>query len=418
MKTETKKLKNGAKIIGIKMPGAKSVVINFGFRAGSRNEDPKYAGISHFLEHMMFKGSQKRPSAKEISRDADKIGAYYNAATEKEWTYYYIKTIKDNFDLSLDIVGDMVTSPILDKNELEKEKGTIIEEIRMYKDTPSQDIEWRMEETMFGKNSPLGRDEGGTEESVLGISQKQMLDYYKKHYVGQNCVCVVAGDLPNDYNERVEKYLKKLKPGESDYVKIPQIKKPSTRLIYKETEQAHVGVCIPGISISSEEKYAMQVITAALGGYMSSRLFIEIREKRGLAYYVRSSNVKYSDTGSIEIVGGFRKSKIEEAVKIIKREIANIKNLSDEEIERAKGNLRGINTLIFDDPERRAGYTVIQNLISKKPESPEEYIKKITEVDNKKTREVAKKFLDENKLYLTIIGPYKNKEKFDKILNR
>lgn len=419
MKTEVTTLKNGVKIIGIKMPSSKSVVINFGFRVGSRDEDPQYAGISHFLEHMMFKGSEKRPSAAAIAKEADRIGALYNAATEKEWTFYYIKTIQENFDLALDIVADMCIKPIIDETELNKERGTIIEEIRMYKDTPSADIDWRMEETMYGLNTPLGRDEGGTEESVNNINQKIMIEYFKQHYNAKKCFVAVAGDIPNGYIEKISTYIEDLKPVDTKDVIQPEYSKNRVRILNKKTEQAHIGFCLPDFSYNEGGQFASKLISTSLGGFMSSRLFSEIREKRGLAYHVASYNKKYQDHGSYCVVGDIKRDRLEEAVTIIKNELVNYnKKLTIDEIEKTKGHIKGSFTLRFDDPEARASFMIFQHMLSKNPITPEEYIDKIQNVSKEEIEETADKILKKDDLYLTVIGPYQNKEKFAKILTR
>lgn len=417
MKYEITKLENGAKIIGVNMPEAKSVVINFGFKTGSRNEELKYAGISHFLEHMVFKGSKKRPTAAEISRAADEIGAIYNAATEKEWTYYYIHSAKENFDLALDVVGDMVTNPQLEQKELEKEAGTIVEEIRMYRDTPIIEIGWKMEETIFGVDTPLGRDEGGTEESVKRIDANVMREYYQTHYTGGNCVVVVSGNLPLDYVEKIKPYLANLKPGKSEFVKQESLESNKLRLIHKDTEQAHLGICLPEYSVNDQRKYAAKVAAVIFGGNMSSRLFTEIRERRGLAYSINASSKKYSDTGLFEIIGGIRKEKIEEAIQIIKQEVLEFsKTVTEDELKRAKGFLEGVYAIRFDDPEARTDFTILQHLLSENPETPEEYLEKIAEVQLADVKEVANNLFALDQIYVTVMGPFKDEEKFAKIL--
>ncbi|MDD3481204.1 MAG: pitrilysin family protein [Patescibacteria group bacterium] len=419
MKIEETKLTNGAKIIGVDIPKAKSLTINIGFKTGSRNEDPQYAGISHFLEHMVFKGSKKRPTAREIAQEADGLGAIYNAMTEKEWTFYYIKTIPENFKKALDILADMAINPLLLDEELQKERGTIIEEIKMYQDMPSEDIDWRMEETMYGAKNPLGRDEIGTEQSVNNITQKAMAEYFDSQYVGGNCIVVIAGNLPRDYKGKISKYLTGLKNDSTEYPKLPQKSDTKTRLINKETEQAHIGICLPDYSYNDELQFASRIISASLGGFMSSRLFTEIREKRGLAYHIASYNKKYSDSGSFCIIGGIKTKKAEEAIKIIKDEaLGYLDKLTSEEIEKTKGYLQGVYGLKFEDTEARAVFMTLQYMLARDPLTPEEFIEKILAVDKKQIEEAAKELFTPDNLYLTIIGPFKSEEKFAKILSR
>jgi predicted Zn-dependent peptidase len=419
LKTEITTLKNGAKIIGIKMPSSKSVVINFGFRVGSRDEDPKYAGISHFLEHMMFKGSEKRPSAAAIAKEADRIGARYNAFTGKEYTCYYIKTSKKDFDLGLDLVGDMITKPLLDNAELNKEKGTIIEEIKMYNDNPMINIYGKMEETLYGTKNQMGRDIAGKIKTVKAIDSKVMGKYFSKNYVGANCVLVIAGDLPENYLTKSRAYLNRLSRGEKNERSVEPLPKSKARIITKPTEQAHFGLCIPGFSICQKDKYAAEIIATALGGYMSARLFTEIREKRGWAYSIKSYHDTNSDSGYLGIVGGIKKDKIIDAISLVKTEISGFKdNFTEEEIERAKSHLLGSFTLKYDDSEARATYIVLDNLLADTEETPENFISKIQKVRPEEIKKVAEKLFSDKNLYLTVIGPYQNKEKFAKILTR
>jgi predicted Zn-dependent peptidase len=417
MKNEKTVLNNGATIIGINMPSAKSVVINFGFRVGSRDEEPTYAGISHFLEHMVFKGSKRRPTAAAIAKEADRIGAKYNAFTGKEYTCYYIQTTLDNFDLGLDIIGDMVTQPLLKQTELNKEVGTIIEEIKMYEDNPMINIYGRMEETLFGAAAPMGREIAGSARSVKSVNAAVMKKYCDSFYVGSNAVLVMAGNLPKDYVKKGSQYLSRLPKGSRNERVSDSKYRHGLKLIPKKTEQAHFGLCLPSFAISDSEKFAAEIIATALGGYMSARLFTEIREKRGWAYRIQAYSDPSQDTGYLGVIGGIKRDKITEAIEVTKKEIIKFRdNFKTEEIKRAKSHLVGSSTLTFDDPEERAKFTVLQELINDRPETPEETIKMIQKISEKEIKTVAQKMLDLNKISLTIIGPYKNKEKFAKIL--
>ncbi len=417
MKAETFTLKNGARIIGLKMPGVKSVAVNFGFRTGSRNETPKIAGMSHFLEHMMFKGSEKRPTTAAIAKEADRIGAVYNASTGKECTRYYLKTSRDNFELGLDIIGDMATRPLLSGVEIKKESGTIIEEIKMYEDNPMVSIHGKMEGTLYGTASEMGRDIAGKASTVKRIDARLMRKYFKETYVAKNAVLALAGNLPADYRKKAEKYLMRLPVGRRSLWPEPNWGRSNCRLITKKTEQAHLGLCLPAYSVNDGGKYAAEVFATALGGYMSARLFTEIREKRGWAYRIWAYNDTYSDTGYLGVFGGIKKDKLADSIKIVKEEIYDFaKNFKKEEVERAKNHLSGSFTLKYDDPEKRAGYAVSQSLLSEQPESPEEFVEKIRSVTEKDLKKVARKMADGKNFYLTVIGPYKNKEKFAKIL--
>jgi predicted Zn-dependent peptidase len=409
-------LENGATIIGIDIPGAKTVAIHIGFRTGSRTETPEISGISHFLEHMVFKGSPKRPTAADIAKEVDRIGAQYNAATGKEYTYYHIHTTPENFDLALDVVGDMATQPIIDPKEFQKERGTIIEEIKMYEDNPSFSIFGKMEGTLFGPETVMGRDIAGTEESVRGFTQEQMIAYFKKTYVGNNCIAVVAGKLPDNYEENVSEYLEVLEKGVRTNWEKPSYAEKKLDVIFKDTEQAHFGISFPAFSVQSQKRFAAEIIATVLGGYMSARLFTEIREKRGWAYRVWAFCDAYSDAGYLGIYGGIRKDKMKESVEIVKNETRDLfKSITDEEIERAKSNLKGSNTLRFDNPDSVAGFVLINYLVSGKLETPEDFIKGIEGVSKEEISNVAEEVFAPGSLYLTIIGPFKKPEEFDNI---
>jgi len=418
MQIEKKVLKNKASIIGAPINGTKTVAMAFGFRTGSRNEDSKYAGISHFLEHMMFKGSRERPSAKAISVEIDKIGANYNAFTGKEYTYYYIETTPENFNHALDVLGDMSTRPIIDEKELQKEKGTIIEEIRMYEDNPMINIFGKMEQTIFGFNTALGRDIAGTEETVTNIDSKVMKEYFTNTYCAENAIAVIAGHLPKNYQKLAEKYLKNLSSGSKSSWQKPTFSEKKSRLIYKKTEQSHFGICFPGYELSNPKKYAADIVSTVLGGYMSSRLFTEIREKRGWAYRVWAFHDSYSDTGVMGIFGGLKLDKTEEAIKIAKSEALNLSGtITDEEIERAKSHIKGASVLKYDNSQNLATLLGLNYLLEGKVETPEEYLKKIESTTKEEIIKVAKEVFQANKMYLTIIGPFKDQEKFAKILS-
>jgi predicted Zn-dependent peptidase len=416
MKVEEKKLKNGAKVIGISIPGANSVVVSFGFRTGSRTESDDIAGISHFLEHMVFKGSKKRPSADLISKAADNIGAQYNAYTSKEYTVYYIKTSKDNFGLALDIVGDMVTRPLLLANEINKEKGTILEELKRSEDNPSMNIFDRIDGVLFGKNE-LGREIIGYPKSLQSTNEKKMKAYYKKYYNGVNCRVVIAGNLPKNYQKAVSEYANRLPFGERTEWKKVGFNVNNLDVKQKDTKQAQIGIAIPGYSIFSEKHYVLLVISKILGGYMSSRLFTEIREKRGWAYHIETGTDESSDHGYLAIFGGIKKDKVSESVEIIKKELLNFsKTVTDEEIKRAIENIKGSGTLKFDNPEEVGNYVMARALLTDKVQLPTVLVRKTSLVTKKDIQGVAEELFTKGNLHLAIIGPFKDKQKFAKIL--
>lgn len=417
MKIEEKKLRNGAKIIGVRVPGTKSVMISFGFRVGSRSETDDIAGMSHFLEHMFFKGSKKRPSTEAISKAADGIGAQYNAFTGKEYTVYYIKTSLENFDLALDIVGDMVTQPLLLEEEIKKEKGTIIQEAKMYEDNPNINIFGKIESSLYGKNE-MGREIVGFIKSIKATNSKRMKAYYKKHYTGANCTVVIAGNLPKDYLNKTKKYAKTLPVGKRTVWSPISYSKNRIEIHNKKTEQAHIGLALPAFDIFSEKRPILTVIASILGGYMSARLFTEIREKRGWAYRVWAYSEEATDCGYLGVFGGVKKDKAVDSLSIIIKEINGLaKTVTDEEVKRAIENIKGSSILKYDSPEEVGNYIMIQALLRGEIELPQEFVKKVSKVNKEQVIKVAKEIFRKGQCHITVIGPFSDKKKFAKILN-
>lgn len=400
------------------MPGASSVIISFGFRTGSRTETDDLAGISHFLEHMVFKGSKKRPSTELISKAADSIGAQYNAYTGKEYTVYYIKTSPENFKLALDIVGDMVTRPLLSEKELRKEKGTIIQEAKMYEDNPNLSIFGHMESVLYGK-TPLGREIVGLIKSIKNTDSKKMRQYFEKYYNGSNSRVVIAGNVPKNYVSLVKPYILRLKKGKKTVWKRSHINKINLGLTAKTIEQAHLGLTIPAYDLFNEKRYVVHIIANILGGYMSARLFTEIREKRGWAYRIWAYPEEATDAGYLGIFGGLKKDKALESLSIIKKEVLNLaKTVTEEEIYRAIENLKGSSVLKYEVPEELANLIMMQSLLRDKLELPQKSIEKLSRVTKKEVIEVANELFTNDKLHLAVIGPFKDKKTFVKILNQ
>lgn len=419
MKVEKTQLKNKSTLIGIRRPGSGSVAIQFGFKVGSRAENKDNAGISHFLEHMVFKGSKKRPTAKEISRAFDRIGAQVNAATSKEWTFYHIKTTPENFDVALDIIGDMITTPILSEKELEKEKGTVIQELKMVNDDPAKDIGIRLEEVAFGPKTGLGRSIIGYEKSIKTINSKIMRAFYNKYYVGENCCCVVSGELPADYKKRISLYLNRFKMGKQNIYQTGDFSTQRVSVNEKVTDQTYLGLGVPGLSINNDNRYTLEVATTVLAGFpmMSNRLFTEIREKRGWSYRLWGYSDNSLDTGLVEIEGGIKTNKILDAIKVIINEMLKLgSTITQEEVDRAKGFIMGSVPLRFDDNDQLASFVLINFLISDRIILPDDEMEKIAKVTRADIKKLVAEMFTRDRIYLAIIGPFKDSKKFDKIL--
>lgn len=424
------KLKNDITLIRVPVKGTKAVTVLAMFPVGSRYEEKKISGISHFVEHIMFKGTVKRPTTQDISRTLDAVGAQYNAFTSKEYTGYYVKIAAQKQELAFDVLSDILFNSEFKAEEIEKEKGAIVEELRMYRDNPLMDIETQFENHLFGDNS-LGRDIGGTDESVRSLSREDLWNYYQKHYSPKNMVVAVAGALDT---KKMKKYLSFFEGQIAPKVALPFsfYKKNFEQVILnneskslekrikvneKKVDQAQFIMGFLGLKINHPDQYALAVLSTILGGGMSSRLFIEVRERRGLAYMVRSSNSNYRDMGAFYIQAGLDPSRITEAVQVITQEIEKIKNqlVEDKELEDAKSNISGKMALEMEDCHNQAQWYAEKFLFSPHIESPDEVVKKIKQVTKQDVRRVARNILQMNSVHYAAIGSF-TKEQFLKFL--
>ncbi|KKP46899.1 MAG: Peptidase M16 domain protein [Candidatus Woesebacteria bacterium GW2011_GWA1_33_30] len=416
-------LSNGLRVLTIPMPSVPSATVTVWVKTGSRNEEKKNSGISHFLEHMGFKGSKKRPTAKEISEVIDGIGGEFNAGTGKEYTNYYVKCRKDDIETAFDILSDMLINPILDKKEIEREKGTIIEEIRMYEDTPMMKIGDTFEELIYS-GSTLGWDISGTEKSVQGMVKRDFEEYRKKFYTAENMMVTVAGGVTEKQTlDLANKYFPKLVTRNSSLVAKQfenKQNKPQIKLHNKKKEQAHVILGFMADGKNYKGKYAQTILSAILGGGMSSRMFIEVRERRGLAYAIRTSMDRYSDIGYIGTYAGLDVKKAEEAVKVmldIHYQMLNVKTqMLNKELTKAKEFLKGHLALALEDTSDVNSFFGDQELFGSEILTPEEVFKKIDKVNLEEVLFEAKRLFVPERLNLAIIGPYEDASRFKKLL--
>ncbi len=416
------KLKNGLKVIKTPVLGTNAITVMLMLPVGSRYEEKNISGASHFVEHLMFKGTGKRPTALELSRELDAYGAQYNAFTSQEYTAYYIKIDAKKISLALDLISDMVFNSKLDPKEVEKEKGVIVEELRMYEDNPTMDIENLFMKTMFG-DTPLGRDVGGTKNTVKNVTREQLWNYYKGSYLPQNAVLSVAGKFDKKIDSLIAKYFGNLETKYKQkwfradrYQKTMWPKKNISlekRVLVKQKniDQAHVILGFPGLNQKDSLRYTAAVLLNILGGSMSSRLFSEVREKRGLAYMVRASGDFFRDTGTVQIQSGLDPARLKEAFEVIKKELKKIKKeeVSEKELNDAKNNLIGHLTLVLEDSAAQAQTKIKDLIFLGKIESYQEICKKIRAVTKKQVLSLAQKLFDEKKMHVAIIGPFAKK---------
>lgn len=430
MKFNKKNLPNGLTVIVAPMPSFESATALIMVGAGSRYETEKNNGLSHFLEHMAFKGTVSRPTFMEIAGLVDGIGGEFNAFTGKEYTGYYIKAGKNNIESCIELLSDMLQNSKLESPEIEKEKGVIIEEMNLYEDTPMRSIGDIFERLLYG-DTPLGWDTIGTKEIIRKITREYFMDYLEKLYSPSNMTVVFAGGITEAEGfELAKKYLssmKKFKTSKALPVKENQLK-PALFIKQKKTEQAHLALGFRTVPLASPQRHALSVLASILGGGMSSRLFSEVREKRGLAYYTRASSELYVDAGYLAVNAGVDPKRIEEAISVIVSEIKDLreglKPIGKEEFKKAKEYLKGHLVLELEDSRSVSIFYATQSVLEKKIQDPAELIKKVDEVKIEDVMEVAKKYLNVKGMNLAVIGNYAedkktekiNKQKFKKLL--
>ncbi|MCL5666223.1 MAG: insulinase family protein [Patescibacteria group bacterium] len=421
MKYTKKVLSNGLTILEVPSTDAGSVVVDFFVKTGSRCETPRENGISHFLEHFLFKGTKKFPSAFAISELVDAIGGEMNANTGKEHTQFYIKSASQHLPLIFEILTDMIQNPLLDSDEMEREKGVIVEEINMYKDTPMAEIENVLERTMWPHDA-LGKDIAGTKETVTKFTPDMFRKYIKRHYQAPNMILGISGKYNlSQFESLVNKYwVKYPKHGYHGWDKIKDRQADArVKIEHKVTEQAHVALGFKSFAYGDPRNAAVSVLASVLGGGMSSRLFTEIREKRGLAYYARAMPGSYQDTGSFTISSGVKVDKIMEALQVIMGELEKIKDapVDERELQKAKEYIKGKSTIALEDNQVRLDWFLERAAFHKKIETPVETFAKLQKVTAKQVKEVANELFQGKNLTLAVIGPYKDETKFRKILS-
>ncbi|MEK7533776.1 MAG: pitrilysin family protein [Patescibacteria group bacterium] len=422
MNFQRKVLSNGLRILTIPMPSFESVTVLVMVGAGSRYETKLNNGISHFLEHMAFKGTTKRLSAIQISTLIDGIGGEFNAFTGKEATGYYIKSSSNHIDLSLDVLSDMLQNSLLNRTEIDKERGVILEEINLYEDTPARKIGDIYERLLYG-DTPMGWDIAGEKDVIRKIQREDFLSYMSSLYSADNIAVVIAGGIDSIKAQNlVDKYFgKMLRFNSLRYSKVLESQtKPKVLIKEKKTEQAHIALGVRTVPLEHKDQYPLSILAAVLGGGMSSRLFHEVREKRGLAYYVRSSSDHYSDCGTMVSMAGVDPKRVEEAVVVILDEyhkISNIKyQISNKELQKAKEFLKGHLVLELEDSRAVAGFYGSQELLEKRIDTPDEVIAKVNKVTLEQVEEIAKKYFVKSRLNLAAIGNFPNGQKFEKLL--
>lgn len=412
------KLKNDLKLITVPMDGTKTITILVMFKTGSRYESRENNGISHFLEHMFFKGTEKRPGHLVLSSELDSLGCEYNAFTSKENTGYWIKVDSGKIDQALDIISDMLINSKFEESEIEKEKGVIIEEINMYHDNPKMYIEDLFEQCLYG-DQPAGWEIIGPKENIKKFTREDFLSYFNTQYgIGSAVVCL-AGKVGEKEKELAEKYFADMKKdGFIDKIRVNEKQSEPNVLVHKKkVDQSVLALGTRAYPIGHPDEYVLKVLSVLLGGSMSSRLFVEIREKRGLAYFVRTMSEFFTDSGYLTTQAGVPNKKVDEAVKIILAEYKKMSEelISEEELKKIKDLIKGRNIIALESSDDMANWYARQATLRGEIKTPEEFFEKIDKVTSKDIKRVAEDIFKNEKLNLAIIGPFENKEKFEKI---
>ncbi|HUD08697.1 MAG TPA: pitrilysin family protein [Candidatus Saccharimonadales bacterium] len=417
--------KNGLRLITAPMKDTNTVTVVVAVAAGSKYESKKINGLSHFLEHMFFKGTKKRPKTKDIAESLDAVGGEFNAYTSTESTAYYAKVDKEHIGLAIDVVSDIFLNSKIDPKEIEKERGVILQEINMYEDNPMLSVQEEFENLLYG-DQPAGWKVIGTKENIARVSQKDFAGYMKNFYTAKNTVVSVVGNFgemgESGVIKEIEKIFSKMRKGEVNKKQKTTEKqaRPELKIKHKKTDQAHLVLGFRGYNMFHKDRFALALLANILGGTMSSRLFLSVRERLGLAYYVSAGDDESSDCGYFSVRAGVDtdKAKIEKTVKTIISEIKKMKarGVSEKELQKAKDNLRGKMALSLESSDEVAAFLAGQELGRREIKKPDEILRRIDKVKRDDILRVARDIFRNENLNLAIIGPIEDKGFLERIL--
>jgi len=414
-------MKNGMRIITIPMKENPTTTVLVLVETGSKYENKNNNGISHFFEHMCFKGTSRRPSAFDITKELDTIGAQYNAFTGQEYTGYYAKSDYKNLDTILDVVSDMYLNPIFPEKEIEKEKGVIIEEINMYQDLPQRMVWDEFMKLLYGDH-PAGWNIAGTKDNIHKIKRTDFIDYRSKHYVASATTVVVAGKMnEKDVFKKVSRAFKDIgKWKKDDKEKVVESQKvPQASVYYKDTDQTHIVLGVRAFNTYNKYNSIITVMDSVLSGGMSSRLFQKLRDEMGICYYVGADSDKFTDHGFYSVFAGVDSKRINEAITTILSELNKIKNhlIKPEELNKAKQHIIGNINLGLESSNSLAMYYGMQEVLKKDLKKPEDIIKEIKAVTAEEIKFVAERIFKNEGLNLAIVGKFKDDKEFKDILH-
>jgi predicted Zn-dependent peptidase len=419
MTFERETLPNGLRVLTAPMSHAQSVTCFVMLAAGSRYETAETAGIAHFAEHMFFKGTERRPTARDIAGEIDAIGGEFNAFTSKEYTGYYVKCAAEHRDVALDVLVDMLRHSKFDAEEIEREKGVIVEEMNMYFDTPRDYIGGVYESLLYG-DQPLGRDIIGRKETVRAATRDTFLDYLGRWYRPSRMVVGLGGKIGDGVPERITELLGYLEDlaGADGAEPVQPAANGSVKVHTKESDQAHLILGTPSYPIGHPDRYALALLATVLGGGMSSRLFTEVRERRGLGYYVFGVNHSYTDTGTLYAQAGVDIARIDDAVTTIAAELGKIadEQVPPDELEKARNFAKGRFVLQLESPQGTITFGLRREVLEGRAAEPEEVIAGLEAVTADDVQRVAQDVIGANELRLAVIGPFDDAERFERLL--
>src|SRR5215213_8287584 len=414
-------LDTGLRVLTADMPQVQSVTCMIMLAAGSRYEEAETNGIAHFAEHMFFKGTERRPTAREIGMEVDGLGGEFNAFTSKEYTGYYVRCAADYRDRALDVLVDMLRNSKFDPDEIDREKGVIVEEMNMYYDTPRDFIGGVYDQLLYG-DQPLGWDIIGRKETVRAATRETFLGYVDRWYKPERMVVGLGGRLDGDPLETVQRLLGDLQPAETGAPPAVELNGeggPRVVIHHKESDQAHLCLGVRSYPLAHPDRYALQLLSTVLGTGMSSRLFTEVRERRGLAYYVFGYNNAYTDAGSLYSQAGVDITRADEAVETIAREFRRIaeESVPGEELEKARALAKGRFVLRLENPQGMTMFGLSREVLEGAADEPDEILAGLDAVTVDDVQRVAQDVIGGNGFNLALIGPFDDAAKFEALLS-
>lgn len=412
-------LNNGLRIITTAMPHTRSVTIGFFIGVGSRYEAEPEAGVSHFIEHLLFRGTGKRAAAKEISGAIEGVGGILNGGTDKELTVYWCKVAQPHFSLAFDVLADILLHSRFDPADIEKERQVIIEEINMSKDSPAQQVNMLIDELLW-PNHPLGRDIAGTKESVAGITRDMMLEYLAHHYLPDNMVLAIAGNIQHE--ETVTAVSQTLggwsgQQPSPEYLAYTEKLNPRLHIEKRDTEQVHLCLALPGLSLFHPKRFILDLLNIILGEGMSSRLFTEIRDKLGLAYQIYSYVDHLLDSGSVTVYAGVEPKNLRVAIEAILEQLSRLREaIPESELCKAKELSKGRLLLRMEDSRNVASWLGGQEILTRQILSVDQVSSIIDAITDEELKEVAQELMVGSQLRLAVVGPIADDEPLDELL--